>query len=111
MPWVFLWFLRRRSPPQDSARSRRWGGACSFDEREVGGGRCGGVGGLFRGKQAGGSGAMADEVLDGFVASGANVVVGCDTSCMLHLAGRAERRKLDLQFRHLAVVLDEQASS
>lgn len=72
-------------------------------------GRCCGFGGLFAVKLPEASVAMADEILDAAVATGAREIVGCDSSCLLHLAGRAARRDLGLRFRHLAEVLEERA--
>ena len=68
--------------------------------------RCCGFGGLFSVKLPEVSVAMADDVLDAAVATGATRVVGCDASCLLHLEGRSRRRGIDLEFRHLAEVLD-----
>jgi len=70
-------------------------------------GRCCGFGGLFAVKLPELSTAMADDLLDAAVAVGAAEVVGCDSSCLMHLSGRASRRQLPLRFRHLAEVLDE----
>lgn len=67
--------------------------------------RCCGFGGLFSVKLPEASTAMADDVLDAAVATGASRMVGCDTSCLMHLRGRAQRRGLELQFAHLAEVL------
>ena len=72
-------------------------------------GRCCGFGGLFAVKLPEASVAMADEILDAAVACGAREILGCDSSCLFHLAGRAARRDLDLRFRHLAEVLEERA--
>ena len=69
--------------------------------------RCCGFGGTFSVKLPEVSTAMADEVLDAATAIGAERIVGCDASCLLHLRGRADRRGLDLEFRHLATVLDD----
>lgn len=69
-------------------------------------GRCCGFGGLFSVKLPEVSTAMADEVLDAVAATGATRVVGCDVSCLMHLAGRSDHRKLGLEFAHLAEVLD-----
>jgi L-lactate dehydrogenase complex protein LldE len=69
--------------------------------------RCCGFGGLFSVKLPETSVAMADEVLDAAVASGATEVVAADGSCLMQLATRAEARGLPLRFRHLAVALDE----
>lgn len=83
-------------------------GAASADVRPVAAEtRCCGFGGLFAVKLPEVSVAMADEVLDTYAATGAKQVVGCDASCLLHLEGRASRRGLGLQFRHLAEVLDD----
>lgn len=67
--------------------------------------RCCGFGGLFSVKLPETSTAMADDVLDAAVATDATRMVGCDTSCLMHLRGRAERRGLPLEFAHLAEVL------
>lgn len=69
--------------------------------------RCCGFGGTFAVKLPEVSVAMADEVLDAVTACGGRRVVGCDASCLLHLRGRADHRGLDLEFRHLATVLDD----
>lgn len=69
--------------------------------------RCCGFGGLFSVKLPEVSVAMADDVLDAMAATGARRVVGCDASCLVHLRGRAERRGMDLEFRHLATVVDQ----
>lgn len=63
---------------------------------------CCGFGGTFSIKYSDISVAMADKKLDGFVAGGAQTVLGGDLGCLMHLAGRAARRKLPLKFRHLA---------
>lgn len=68
--------------------------------------RCCGFGGTFSVKMPAVSAAMADEKLDDMVASGVSRVVGGDLSCLMQLEGRARRRGLDLEFRHLAEVLD-----
>ncbi len=69
-------------------------------------GRCCGFGGTFSVGLPETSVAMADEVLDAAVAAGAGRVVGCDTSCLVHLESRARRRGLALTFSHLAEELD-----
>ncbi len=69
-------------------------------------GRCCGFGGMFSVKLPETSVAMADEVLDAFEETGARRVIGCDASCLMHLEGRAERRGMDLEFSHLAEVVE-----
>jgi L-lactate dehydrogenase complex protein LldE len=68
--------------------------------------RCCGFGGTFAVKLPEVSTAMADDVLDAVVATGAQRLVGCDATCLLHLRGRAQRRGLDLELRHLATIVD-----
>jgi L-lactate dehydrogenase complex protein LldE len=73
-------------------------------------GRCCGFGGMFSVKLPEASVAMADEVLDALLATGAGRVVGCDSSCLMQLEGRASRRGMDLEFAHLAEVVDAATS-
>lgn len=75
-----------------------------------GAGRCCGFGGLFSVKLPEVSSAMADDVLDAMAQTGAERVVGCDASCLMHLRGRAERRGMPLEFRHLATVVDDSSA-
>lgn len=72
--------------------------------------QCCGFGGTFSIKQPEISVAMADAKIDSLLASGAEMVVGCDESCLMHLAGRMRRRGVDLPVRHLAVVLEAAAA-
>ncbi len=68
-------------------------------------GRCCGFGGLFSVKLPEASTAMADEVLDAATAAGAEEIVGCDASCLMHVRARAESRELRLGFTHFADVV------
>jgi L-lactate dehydrogenase complex protein LldE len=74
-------------------------------------GRCCGFGGLFSVKLPEVSTAMADDVLDEVVAVGADEVVGCDASCLMHLEARSNERRLGLRFEHLAEVLERVATT
>ena len=69
--------------------------------------RCCGFGGTFSVKLPEVSIAMADEKLDALAAGapGADLLVGCDTSCLMHLQSRAEATGRPLHVRHLAEVL------
>ncbi len=69
--------------------------------------RCCGFGGSFSVSHPEISVPMADEKLDRAVASGAPQLTACDTGCLLHLATRARRRGVPLEFRHVADVLAE----
>lgn len=66
---------------------------------------CCGFGGTFCVKYTDVSAAIADKKLDALGASGADLVLGGDLGCLMHLAGRAARRGSPLQFRHVAEVL------
>jgi L-lactate dehydrogenase complex protein LldE len=70
-------------------------------------GRCCGFGGLFSVKLPEVSIAMADEVLDAMEDTGASLVVGCDASCLMQLSARATFRGMDLNFAHLAEIIDD----
>lgn len=70
---------------------------------------CCGFGGTFAVKSPELSVAMGDEKLDDVLATGAEVLVGADPSCLLHLQGRARRRGLPLRVMHIAELLAEGA--
>jgi L-lactate dehydrogenase complex protein LldE len=70
---------------------------------------CCGFGGTFAVKQPEISVAMADAKIDSLLAAGAEMVVGCDQSCLMHLEGRMRRRGIRLPVEHLALVLDRAA--
>lgn len=69
--------------------------------------RCCGFGGTFSAFHPEISVPMADAKLDRAVAAGAPTVVACDTGCLVHLASRAARRGLTLDFRHVADVVSD----
>jgi L-lactate dehydrogenase complex protein LldE len=50
--------------------------------------------------------AMADEKLDSALAAGARAIVSTDPGCLMHLEGRARRRRLPLAIHHLVDLLD-----
>ncbi len=68
---------------------------------------CCGFGGTFAVKLPEVSVRMADDKLDDALSVGAEEIVGIDTSCLEHLAGRARRRGLEIRCLHLAEVLAE----
>jgi L-lactate dehydrogenase complex protein LldE len=69
--------------------------------------RCCGFGGLFSFKLPEASVAMADDKLSSLTDTEARTVVGCDSSCLLHLRARAEHEGRPIATRHLAEVLAE----
>lgn len=66
---------------------------------------CCGFGGLFAVKMSDISGAMLNRKLDNIEATGANTVVGCDVSCLLHMGGGLHRRGVAIETKHLAEIL------
>lgn len=69
---------------------------------------CCGFGGLFAVKMSDISGAMLKTKLDHVLASGAQTVVGCDISCLMHIEGGARKRGLPVTVCHLAELLAAQ---
>jgi L-lactate dehydrogenase complex protein LldE len=67
--------------------------------------QCCGFGGLFAVKMDGISTAMLDRKLDAIEASGADVVVATDVSCLMHIGGGLHRRNSRVRARHVAEVL------
>jgi L-lactate dehydrogenase complex protein LldE len=66
---------------------------------------CCGFGGTFAVKYADISAAMVREKVRHIVESGADTVVGCDTGCLLNIAGAVSRMGLAIQTRHIAEIL------
>jgi L-lactate dehydrogenase complex protein LldE len=73
--------------------------------------RCCGFGGLFSFKLPEVSVAMADDKLSSLADTGAEIVVGSDSSCLLHLRGRSEAEGHAVATRHLAEVLADRLES
>lgn len=72
---------------------------------------CCGFGGLFSVKYPEISERMADDKLADVRNSGAELLLGGDLGCLLHLAGRAARRGQPLEVRHIAEVLAGQSEA
>jgi L-lactate dehydrogenase complex protein LldE len=66
---------------------------------------CCGFGGTFAVKNADVSAAMLDAKLDHVLATGAEVVCACDSSCLLHIGGGLRRRGAAVRALHVAEVL------
>ena len=69
---------------------------------------CCGFGGTFAVKMPRVSTAMADEKVKALDRSGADTIVSCDSSCLMHLGGRLRRTNRDVEVLHLAQLLDTQ---
>lgn len=66
---------------------------------------CCGFGGLFSVEMPSVSAAIMDEKLDRVEASGADVLVGGDVSCLIHMAGGLRRRGSNIEVKHIAELL------
>ena len=70
---------------------------------------CCGFGGLFAVEEAAVSARMGRDRLADHANAGAEIVTSTDASCLLHLAGVAERQQLPLRMLHVAEVLNERS--
>lgn len=68
---------------------------------------CCGFGGTFSITFPEVSGRLGEEKARHAAASGAGELVGCDISCLMHIAGRAHRLGIPLPVRHLAELMAE----
>jgi L-lactate dehydrogenase complex protein LldE len=66
---------------------------------------CCGFGGLFSVEMPEISGALMDTKVDHVQATGAEMLVGYDMSCLMHLAGGMRRRGISVEVRHIAEIL------
>jgi L-lactate dehydrogenase complex protein LldE len=66
---------------------------------------CCGFGGTFSVNFPEVSGRLGEEKARNAAATGADELVACDLSCLLHIAGRARRTGIPLRVRHVAEVL------
>lgn len=72
---------------------------------------CCGFGGTFCAKMPDVSAKMADDKLSQIEESGQHTVLAGDLGCLLALAGRAQRRGLKIDFKHVAEALDPQSKA
>jgi len=67
--------------------------------------RCCGFGGTFSVKYPDISTAMVDEKISHIIASGAEMVTGCDISCLMNIEGRLSRTGSQIRVLHIAQLL------
>ena len=70
---------------------------------------CCGFGGTFSVKYPHISEGMLEEKISNVVSTGANTLVACDMSCLMHIGGGLSRRGSPVTVKHLAQVLDPEA--
>ncbi|MGB0384880.1 MAG: (Fe-S)-binding protein [Ardenticatenaceae bacterium] len=68
---------------------------------------CCGFGGLFAVKMSDISGVMLNRKLDHVQASGADILVGSDVSCLMHMAGGLQKRGSQIEVKHIAELLTQ----
>ena len=66
---------------------------------------CCGFGGTFAVKMPAISASLVDDKADRVLETGADHLLGLDTSCLMNIGGRLSRRGADIRVRHLAEVL------
>ena len=69
------------------------------------GDECCGFGGLFSIEHPEISMEMLDRKIENFTASGASVLVSCDSGCLAHISGGLQRCKSSLRAMHIAEIL------
>ncbi|MCH8282534.1 MAG: (Fe-S)-binding protein [Chloroflexi bacterium] len=69
---------------------------------------CCGFGGTFSVKYPHISEGMLADKIANVTSTGADTLVSCDMSCLLHIEGGLSRQDSDIRVRHLAQVLDQQ---
>jgi L-lactate dehydrogenase complex protein LldE len=66
---------------------------------------CCGFGGMFAVEEAAVSVCMGQDKIRRHLATGAEVVTGADSACLMHMQGIARRERLPLRFLHVAQIL------
>lgn len=96
-----------KAEPRQLLQSVEGFSLCELSDGQV----CCGFGGLFSVKYPEISERMADDKLADAEKAGAELLVGGDLGCLLHLAGRAEREGKRLSVRHVAEVLADMSDA
>lgn len=98
--------LHVKQQPRTLLRAVRGLDLVEMDEAE----RCCGFGGTFAVKHADISTAMLDEKIASIERSGAEVVTGVDSSCLMQIDGGLRRRGLPVRTMHIADILASEAA-
>lgn len=72
---------------------------------------CCGFGGTFAVKMNAVSGEMVDEKVDSILETGADYLVGADTSCLMNIEGRLRRRGSNIKVVHIIEILNNQVEA
>lgn len=66
---------------------------------------CCGFGGMFTMEEPEVSARMGDDKVKRHIATGAEIITGADSSCLMHMRGVAGKQKYDVKFMHVAEIL------
>lgn len=66
---------------------------------------CCGFGGMFSVEEKSISAQMGKEKVERHIATGAKYVTGPDCSCLMHMAGVADKQQLEMKFKHVVEIL------
>ena len=66
---------------------------------------CCGFGGMCAIEETAVSIRMGEDKIERHIATGAEYVTGADSSCLMHMAGIAKRKKKPIQFVHVSQIL------
>ena len=66
---------------------------------------CCGFGGMFSVEEKSISAQMGKEKVERHIATGAEYVTGPDCSCLMHMAGVADKQQLEMKFKHVVEIL------
>lgn len=66
---------------------------------------CCGFGGMFAVEEPDVSARMGLDKINRHIATGAEYITGPDSSCLMHMAGIARKRKMDIHFKHVVEIL------
>jgi L-lactate dehydrogenase complex protein LldE len=69
--------------------------------------RCCGFGGLFMAKLPEISMAIADDKAESIIATGADIVTGCDCGCLMNIADALKKRNSNVKVKHIAELVAE----
>lgn len=66
---------------------------------------CCGFGGMFGIEEPAVSSRMGDDKVQRHIATGAEIITGADSSCLMHMQGVAGKKKYNVKFMHVAEIL------
>ncbi len=99
--------LEIKDPPLSLLRNINGLNIQEFENQD----ECCGFGGVFSVKYPEISGEMMKKKITNIEAVNAEMVIGCDMGCLMHLEGGLKRKNSSIKCRHIAQVLDEDTNN